>query len=51
MENITFDGNSGDVNWEDFININGGGGFDEDYEEEPEVIKAEEEVDFATEDL
>lgn len=26
MDNITFDGNSGDVNWEDFIKINNGPG-------------------------
>ncbi len=35
MDNITFDGNSGDVNWEDFIKINNGPGGN-DYEDEEE---------------
>lgn len=29
MDNITIDGNSGDVNWEDFIKINNGNDDDE----------------------
>jgi hypothetical protein len=55
MDNITFDGNSGDVNWEDFIKINNGPGGN-DYEDDEEVYaKGEptkiEDVDFTSEDL
>ena len=48
MDNITFNGNSGDMNWEDMIKI--GGQDDDDFEapqkpkREKEEVKAEEEL-------
>lgn len=46
LDNITIDGNSGDVNWEDFININNPNDADGD-----EDTNQQNKEDFTSEDL